>query len=132
MEAQRQGVMTSIGLLILRLGVGGFMVSHGYGKLQMLIHGEFDKFGDPIGLGNTLSLILATTAEFLCSILVMLGVATRFAAAPIVFAMAVAVGVVHRTDPCTMDKAFQLFMAGTTKFPAAKEPALLFLIPFLA
>src|SRR5262245_4715396 len=121
MEARRQDLTTSIGLLILRLGVGGFLVSHGWGKLQMLLAGDFDKFADPIGIGVAPSLVLVTSAEFLCALLVMVGFATRFAAAPVVFAMGVAAFVVHAADPWTMGQG-----------PASKEPALLFLIPFLA
>jgi len=49
MEAQRQGLTNSIGLLILRTGIGGCMLTHGFGKLQMLLVGDFDTFGDPIG-----------------------------------------------------------------------------------
>jgi len=120
MEAKRQDLMTSAGLLILRLGVGGFMLTHGWGKLQMVFGGEFDKFGDPLGIGTTLSLLGATAAEFFCALLVMAGFATRFAAAPIVFTMAVAAFGVHANDPWTMGQG------------ASKEPALLYLFPFLA
>lgn len=120
MEARRQDLTTSIGLLILRLGVGAYMTSHGWGKLQMVLAGDFDNFGDPIRLGSGLSLVLAMTAEFACALLVMLGLATRLAAVPVVFAMGVAAFVVHANDPWSMGPG------------RSKEPALLFLIPFLA
>ncbi len=113
--------LTSLGLLILRLGIGGFMLSHGWGKAQMLINGQADKFGDPIGLGSALSLILMVIAEFVCAILVMIGFATRLAAIPVVIGMAVAAFKVHANDPWTMQGG-----------GGSKEPALLFLIPFLA
>jgi putative oxidoreductase len=132
METGRKDTATSIGLLILRLGVGTFMATHGWGKLQMLLDGEFDKMGDPIGLGNKLSLIMVVMAEFVGALLVMLGLGTRFAAALPVFAMAVAAFVVHKSDPWTMGEAASLFMQGKAKSWASKEPALLFLIPFLA
>lgn len=132
MNARGQDLTTSIGLLILRLGVGGYMATHGWGKVQLLFAGDFDQMGDPIGLGKVLTLILATTAEFLCSLLVMFGLATRFAAVPVVFAMGVAAFVIHRNDPWTMGRAAEIFMAGESKFPLSKEPALLFLVPFLA
>jgi putative oxidoreductase len=111
---------TSIGLLILRLGMGGYMASHGWGKFRLLVAGEFEQFADPIGMGKTLSLISVVLAEFVCSLLVMIGLATRFAALPIVFAMGVAAFVVHANDPWTMGQG-----------PASKEPALLFLLAFL-
>jgi putative oxidoreductase len=96
------------------------MMTHGWGKLMMLFRGEFDKFGDPLGIGNTMSLIGAAGAEFGCALLVVLGLMTRLAAIPLVFTMSVAAFIVHRADPWTMG-------AG-----ASKEPAMLFLIPFLA
>ena len=80
----------SLGLLILRVGFGAYLMTHGWGKVQMVFNGEFEKFGDPIGLGNTLSLILAAGAEFGCSLLVLLGLFTSYAAIPVVITMGVA------------------------------------------
>lgn len=111
----------SLGLLILRVGFGAYLMTHGWGKVQMVFNGEFEKFGDPIGLGNTLSLILAAGAEFGCSLLVLLGLFTSYAAIPVVITMGVAAFVVHANDPWTM---------GPT--PPSKEPAMLFLTAFLA
>ena len=132
MDATRQNLTTSVGLLILRLGFGGFMLGHGWGKLQMLLAGEFDKFGDPIGLGSGPSLVLVVLAEFVCALLVMVGFATRLAAVPVVAAMAVAAFVAHGGDPLTMGEGARLFMSSESKSWASKEPALLFLVPFLA
>jgi putative oxidoreductase len=120
MEARRQDLLNSLGLLALRVGMGGFLMTHGWGKVEMVFAGKFSDFGDPIGLGNTLSLILAASAEFLCSLLVVLGAATRLAALPPAFTMLVAAFVVHGSDPWTMGEG------------ASKEPALLFLSGFLA
>lgn len=132
MEATRQDIATSIGLLTLRLGIGAYMLTHGWGKLQMALAGGFDKFGDPIGLGSGLSLALMTAAEFFCALAVMLGAATRAAAAPVVFGMGVAAFVVHGADPWTPGEGARLFTTGAAKSWASKEPALLYLIPFLA
>jgi putative oxidoreductase len=131
-ETNRQALATSIGLLVLRLGVGGFLLTHGWGKVQMLRAGQFDLMGDPIGLGSRLSLVLVMFAEFVCSLLVMAGLATRLVALPVVFAMGVAAFVAHAHDPWTMEAAAKLFFAGHTKMILAKEPALIFLIVFLA
>lgn len=125
-------VMSSVGLLILRLGIGGYMASHGWGKFQMVISGNLDGFGDPIGIGSAASLILITFAEFICAILIMLGAATRLAAIPPVLGMAVAAFVAHGGDPWTAGGGAQLFMSGASQSWASKEPALLFLIAFLA
>lgn len=131
MEA-RQEFLRSIGLLILRVGIGGYMATHGFGKLQMLLDRDFEMWGDPIYIGGPLSLMLAVMAEFFCALLVVLGVATRFTAIPVVITMAVAALHIHRADPWTMEEAAKRFFAGETEFPASKEMALLYLIPFLA
>lgn len=126
-----RATLESIGLLILRLGMGGYMATHGWGKLQMLINGQADQFGDPIGLGPGLSLFLVTVAEFFCALAIVPGLATRLAAIPPVLAMAVAAFVAHGGDPWTMSEAAQLFFAGESESWASKEPALIFLTGFL-
>jgi putative oxidoreductase len=120
MEARLQDRPTSFGLLVLRVGVGAFMASHGWGKLQQVLDGNFE-FADPIGIGPTASLLLLTGAEFFCAVFVAFGLATRFAAAAVAFAMGVAAFVAHGGDPWTMESGAK-----------SKEPALLYLIPFLA
>jgi putative oxidoreductase len=132
MEAKRQDLTNSIGLLVLRLGMGGYMVTHGWGKFLNLMQGKFNEQFDPIGLGPHLSLIGAVGAEFVCAILVMIGLATRVAAAPLVFTMIVAAFVAHGSDPWTMGEAARLFSAGEVPYPKSKEPALLFGFAFLA
>jgi len=131
---QKNGPETALGagLLILRLGTGGYMLTHGWAKLQMLLAGQFELMGDPIGLGPVLSLVLVTFAEFVCALLVMAGLATRFAAAVLVVSMSVAAFVAHGGDPWTMQRAAELFSAGETQFPLSKELALLFWVPFLS
>jgi putative oxidoreductase len=132
MEARRQDPSTSIGLLLLRVAFGAYMAAHGWGKLQMLLAGDFAGFGDPIGLGPHASLVLVTMAEFGCALLVLLGLWTRYAAAPIVFAMGVAALVVHGSDPWTSGGGAELFFSGKSKMWSSKEPALLYLAAFLA
>jgi putative oxidoreductase len=132
MSAKNTALSPSVGLLVLRVGVGLFMLSHGWGKAEMLFGGNADSFGDPIGLGATFSLLLATLAEFGCSILVILGIATRFAAIPLAFTMGVAAFAVHTNDPWTMAGAAELMKTGEAKSMASKEPALLFFFPFVA
>lgn len=90
--------LLSVGLLVLRVGVGVMMMVHGIQKIQ-----GFDAmaggFPDPLGVGNKTSLILAIGAEFGCSILVIVGLATRLAALPLAFTMIIAVFVIHGADP---------------------------------
>lgn len=91
--------LISIGLLLLRVIVGVFMMTHGFGKLKMLLGPGEIQFADPIGIGLELSLILAVFAEFFCSILLILGLGTRLAAFPLWFTMFVAGVIVHAADP---------------------------------
>ncbi len=132
MESERKDMAASIGLLVLRLGIGGYLVTHGWGKLQMLVAGGAVRFGDPIGLGSTVSLALVTVSEFFCALMIVVGLATRFAAIPVVISMSVAAFVVHARDPWTMDTAARAFFGGASKTWFSKEPALLYLIPFLS
>jgi len=85
-------------LVALRLIVGLAMLTHGFPKLFKLFNGDFT-FPDPIGLGSELSLVLATFAEFFCSILIIIGYRSRFAAIPLIFTMLVALLIVHGNDP---------------------------------
>jgi putative oxidoreductase len=85
-------------LLLLRLASGGFMLTHGVPKLQRILSGEM-KFGDPLGLGPEISLIMVVFAEFVCAILIMLGLGTRLASIPLIVTMAVAAFIAHGDDP---------------------------------
>lgn len=84
--------------LILRVSAGGFMLTHGWPKLQNLISGEL-AFPDPLGISSGVSLILAVFAEFLCALLVVLGLRTRLAVVPLIVTMVIAAFVVHGADP---------------------------------
>lgn len=91
--------LTAIGLLILRVGFGCLMlVGHGWAKLSGFSD-KVDTFPDPIGVGSQLGLVLAIFAEFGCSILLILGLATRIAAIPLAATMGVALFLVHAADP---------------------------------
>jgi putative oxidoreductase len=103
-----------LALLILRVGISLLMITHGYPKLQKLLAGDMS-FGDPIGLGVPLSLTLTVFAEFICPILIIVGLFTRPASFFLIFTMFVAVFIVHASDGL-----------------AKQEKGLLFFIPYLA
>lgn len=110
------GILPSIGLLLNRLIFGGFMLyGHGWSKL-MSFSEQASNFPDPLGIGSTASMAAAIFGEVVCSALMVLGVATRISALPLIFTMGVAAFIVHADAP--------LFMSGGA---AAKEPALLYL-----
>ena len=91
---------TDIALLILRLFFGLAMVyGHGWGKLMRFFGEDPLKFGDPIGIGPIPSLVLVTFAEFLCALLLALGLFTRWSLIPLIIAMAVAAFIAHGGDP---------------------------------
>jgi putative oxidoreductase len=99
MNELTERLLRAIGVLMLRIGAAALMMSHGWGKLQMLLNGQWDKFADPIGFGKMFSLVGAVGAEFFCALLVGMGLLTRAAAAPVVFTMLIAAFVVHAPDP---------------------------------
>ncbi|WPZ12152.1 DoxX family protein [Roseivirga spongicola] len=88
----------NLGLLIFRIGISAMMITHGWGKFQKVLNGDFS-FGDPLGIGVEASLILAAFAEFICSCLLILGLTTRFAAIPLIVTMLVAWQIAHGDDP---------------------------------
>jgi len=106
MDAKHQDLTNSIGLLILRVGLGGFMMIHGAGKFQRILDGNW-QFADPIGLGPEVSLVLVMLAELFAAFFVVIGLGTRAMAAPIVFTMIVAVFSAHADDPWTTATANQ-------------------------
>jgi putative oxidoreductase len=85
-------------LLILRLAVGVFMLTHGIGKFAKLFGDNPIQFADPIGIGVTASLALAVFSEVLCSIFLIIGFATRLSAIPLLITMLVAAFIVHAGD----------------------------------
>lgn len=85
-------------LLILRITVGGFMMTHGIGKFINLFGDSPIQFADPIGIGVTASLALAVFAEVFCSIFLIFGFATRFSAIALLITMLVAALIVHAPD----------------------------------
>ncbi len=103
----------NVWLLVLRVGGGAFMLTHGIPKLQKLLSGDV-AFADPFGIGGTMSLVLAVFAEVFCSVLLVLGIGTRLASIPLIVTMSVAAFYVHSGDPF-----------------ARKELALLYLLIFL-
>lgn len=97
-QTQVNPLSLNIWLLLLRIGVGVFMLTHGWGKLENLIDGQTE-FADPVGLGSKLSLFLTVFAEVVCSFMIILGIGTRIAVLPLMVTMLVAAFVVHADDP---------------------------------
>lgn len=107
----KSDLLVSLGLLVLRLSFGLMMLlAHGVGKL-MGFAGLIDKFPDPVGLGSSTGLVLTIVAEVGCSVLIVLGLATRLAAVPLAFTMIVAAFFVHADDPWTKKELAIAYLA---------------------
>ena len=117
-----------LALLLLRLGSGGLMLTHGIPKISMLSDSPIE-FADPIGVGPTISLILTLIGEVVAPILIIIGFKTKLAAIPAMITMFVAAFVVHISDPIgTKEKALLylfaflvIFLAGPGKFSIDKK-----------
>lgn len=92
-------VFKDIILFVVRVFIGFAMLSHGFPKLQMLLEGGKIEFFDFLGMGPTISLTLTVFAEFVCSILLILGLFTRVALGFLIFTMIIAGFIVHGADP---------------------------------
>ena len=103
----------NLGLLILRFGFSIGLMTHGYGKFLRVINGNF-KFGDPLGIGATPSLILASFGEFIAPIFIIIGWKTRLFSIFPTITMLVAFAIAHDGDPFSK-----------------KEKSLMYLIAFI-
>lgn len=103
-----------LALLILRIGFGGFLLTHGIPKINRLFESPI-KFADPFGIGDTPTLILALIGEVVAPIFIIIGFKTKLAAIPSAITMAVAAFIIHAKDDL-----------------ATKEHALLFMFAFVA
>jgi putative oxidoreductase len=103
-------IFRNIGLLLFRLVLGFFMLTHGWSKLV-----NFDLysagFSDPIGVGSSTSLILIIFAEFGCSILIILGLLTRLATIPLIIGMSVAAFIIHAGHPFSKIELSSLYLS---------------------
>lgn len=96
---------------LLRIAVGALMLTHGIGKLSALYGSDPVQFADPIGLGASVSLTLAVFAEVFCSLLLIFGLATRFAAFSLLITMLVAALIIHANDPFSKQELPLLYTA---------------------
>jgi putative oxidoreductase len=85
--------------LLIRLGAGGMMLTHGIPKIGRLFGEGPVKFADPFGLGPEISLVLAIFAEVICAGLVMVGFKTRLATFPLMLTRLTAAFYAHWNDP---------------------------------
>ena len=117
-----------LGLLILRLGAAGMMLTHGIPKIGRLFESPIE-FPDPLGVGAVFSLILTLIGEVVAPLLILIGFKTKWAAIPAAITMLIAALVVHADDPFgTKEKALLyalcflvLVFTGSGKFAIKKD-----------
>ena len=91
-----------LGKLILRLMIGGLMIFHGIAKVQ---HGVGFIEETLVGVGlPSIAAYGLYVAEVLAPILIILGIQVRLSALTIIFAMIVAVYLVHAKEVLTLTK----------------------------
>jgi putative oxidoreductase len=84
-----------LALLVLRVWFGLALVSlHGWSKLTGFAE-RSQRFADPFGIGSTASLVLVVFAEVVCSVLLVVGLFTRFAAVTCAITMGTAFYFAH-------------------------------------
>jgi putative oxidoreductase len=85
-----------LALLALRITMGlGLFVKHGLEKV-MNFSQMAARFPDPVHIGPVPSLVFALLSDTICSLLTIMGLATRLAALVVVINLAVAFSLVHR------------------------------------
>ncbi|NTV83299.1 MAG: DoxX family protein [Bacteroidales bacterium] len=102
--------LSSFALLVLRASFGLMMLTHGWPKLYNF-GSKAASFSDPFHIGSSLSLGLVVFAEFVCAILVVIGLGTRWVAFPIVVTMSVAAFVIHGKDPFVEREMAMLYLS---------------------
>lgn len=101
-----------LGLLIFRIGISVLMFTHGIPKLIQFFGNEEITFADPLGFGEVISFSFAVFAEFICSILILLGLGTRLAAIPLAITMGVAALIVLANDEFGIKELPLLYLTG--------------------
>src|SRR5690606_24751698 len=97
-----------LALLILRLGASGLMLTHGIPKINMLFASPI-QFADPIGVGQTLSLIFALIGEVIAPLLIIIGFKTRLVTIPAIITMMFIVFIVHANNSIDIKDITLLF-----------------------
>ena len=99
----------NITMLLLRLGAGSLLMSHGYDKLIHFSETKA-KFINFLGIGSATSLTLVIFAEVFCAMLVIIGLFSRLVVIPIIFSLSVALFKVHHLNVFTDGEKAALFL----------------------
>lgn len=84
-------------MLLVRIVAGLLMLQHGYEKLTHF-NDTVSHMINFMGIGQRACTVLVIFAEFFCSLLLIIGLFTRFACIPLIITMVVAMWKVHHND----------------------------------
>jgi putative oxidoreductase len=101
----------NIAMLILRVGMAGLMLPHGYDKLVHFATYKKD-FMNFLGIGSSLSLALVIFSEFFCSLFLLVGLFSRLIVIPLIFGLCVALFKAHNGDIFGDGEHAALFITG--------------------
>lgn len=88
------------------------MLTHGIPKLMRLSGEGPVEFAEILGMSAVVSLVLAIFAEVICSILVIVGLATRYAVIPLAITMMVVIFIVNGGEPFGERELPSLYLLG--------------------
>src|ERR1700761_7635889 len=101
----------NIGALILRLTFGLLLlIDHGIGKITHFSNMEYSFF-DFFHIGHRWSLVLCIFAEVFCSVMLVLGLFTRFAALALIINFGVATFIALKGQPLAGHEAAATYLA---------------------
>ncbi len=101
-----------IASFLLRVSLGSMMLfGHGLDKLSNFSQ-KSGKFPDPLEIGSTLSLSIATFAEFFCALAIIIGIWTRYASALVVLTMGTAAFIFHGSHPFKTKELAMVYFVG--------------------
>lgn len=98
-------------LLLLRIGLGVMMLTHGWPKLVNFA-GRVNDFPDPFHVGRNVSLGMTIFAEVFCSSFLILGLFSRLATIPLLITMSVVIFVVQAHAPFARQELAVHFLLG--------------------
>jgi putative oxidoreductase len=106
----------NLSFLLLRLAFG-FLVLYNHGIPKMMKFASMQaSFFDPVGIGSRWALILVIFAEVFCSILLIIGLFTRFAVVPLIITMCVVIFMANKGEPLNKLELPILLLSGYITF----------------
>lgn len=96
-ETTRDRKLYNFVLFLVRVTIACFMLTHGLKKIDLLLSDDPVQFADPFNIGAVTTLTMVIFAEVVCSVLLIIGLATRLVVIPLIITMLVAVFMIHGT-----------------------------------